>query len=125
MGKYAMHHGVAAATRHFSHKLGVDVSTSTIHSIKSTYKSYIETLKRSATDEGDPKRLPLRKRGRPLLISSSLDELVQTYLYKVRESGGVVNARIVIAAAKGIIRHYNRSLLEEFGGHIRLDLPWA
>ena len=53
MGKYAMHHGVAAAARHFSHKLGVDVSTSTIHSIKSTYKSYIETLKRGATDEGD------------------------------------------------------------------------
>ena len=52
---------------------------------------------------------------------SSLDE----YLHKVRESGGVINARIVIAAAKGIIQHYNRLLLEEFGGHIRLDLPWA
>ena len=38
MGKYAIHHGVAAAARHFSHKLGVDFSTSSIHSIKSTYK---------------------------------------------------------------------------------------
>ena len=53
MGKYAVHHGVVAATRHFSRKLGVDVNTSTIHSIKS---AYIETV--TATKEGDPKLLP-------------------------------------------------------------------
>ncbi len=69
--------------------------------------------------------MPLKKRGRPLLLSNSLDELVQAYLHKTRGSAGVVNARIVVAAAKGMINHYNRSILEEYGGHVHLNLPWA
>ena len=47
--------------------------------------------------------LPCKKRGRPTLLGHDLDTQVQLYLKKVRESGGVVSARIAIAAARGII----------------------
>ncbi len=75
--------------------------------------------------EADCKYLPLQKRGRPLLLSDCLDDLVQKYLHKVRESGGVVSARIAVAAAMGIVKHYDRFLLEEYGGHVCLNQAWG
>ena len=122
MGKYASHHGVAAAARHFTRKLGGNVSVSTVHSIK---KAYIETLKRNADNEGDITALPLKKRGRPLMLGEELDKSVQVYLRKVRECGGVVTSRIAVAAARGILLHYDRSMLAEFGGHVQFNLPWG
>ena len=56
----------------------------------------------------DPKYLPLRKHGWPLLISSSLDELVHNYL-KVRQSGGLL---LLLPRATTI-------------GHCWRNLPWA
>ena len=55
---------------------------------------------------------------------SSLQK-VQTYLKKVREGGGVVSARIAVAAAKGILLTCDRSLLAEYGGHIELKGDWT
>ena len=46
--------------------------------------------------------LPEKKRGRSLLLGECLDLQVQKYLMKVREGGGVVSARIAVAAARGI-----------------------
>ena len=43
----------------------------------------------------------------------------------MREGGGVVSARIAVAAAKGIVKSYDKSYLAEFGGHISLGVPWA
>ena len=51
--------------------------------------------------------------------------MVQIYLKKVREGGGVVTARIVIAAARGIIMSHDKSQLVEYGRHINLHLSWA
>ena len=53
-------------------------------------------------DEGDIIALPLKKRRRPVLLGKELDMQVQMYLKKVREGGGAVSARIVMAAARGI-----------------------
>ena len=52
---------------------------------------------------------PLKKHGRPLMIGEELDKSVQAYLHKVRECGCVVTSRIAVAAARGIILHYDRS----------------
>ena len=68
--------------------------------------------------------LPCKKRGRPTLLGH-LDTQVQLYLKKVRESGGVVSARIAIAAAHGIIMACDKTKLQEFGGHIYLNRQWA
>ena len=36
-----------------------------------------------------------------------------------------MNARVVIAAAEGIVTETDRTLLFENGGHIKLSLDWA
>ena len=70
-------------------------------------------------------RLPQGKIGRPLMLGETLDQQVQAYLGMLRGSGGVVNTSIAIAAATGIVRKRDRSLLAENGGHIALTKHWA
>ena len=47
------------------------------------------------------KSLPVKKRGRPLLLGTKLDDDVKSYVKAVREAGGVITTSITIAAAKG------------------------
>ena len=126
IGKYASHHGVAAAARYFSRKCEKSVSETTVRSIRSAYLQ--GRRKRTAElDEEDAEiiALPLQKRGRPVLLGQELDSQVQMYLKKVREGGGAVSARIVMAAARGILLKCDRSKLVEFGGYIELNRQWA
>ena len=81
--------------------------------------------KRAADDDGDVSLLPMKKRGRPVLLGEVLDTKVQQYLRRVRDGGGVVSARIVMAAARGILLSCNRSRLIEFGGDVELKKQWA
>ena len=69
--------------------------------------------------------LPAKKRGRPVLLGEDLDGKVQLYLKKVREGGGVVSARIAMAAARGILLSCDQTKLVEFGGHVELNRHWA
>ena len=69
---------------------------------------------------GDIIALPLKKRGRPVLLGKELDTQVQMYLKKVREGGGAVSARIVMAAARGILLKCDRTKPVEFAGDIEL-----
>ncbi len=119
IGKYACINGLSATSRLYSRKLGHHVSVTTIVSIK---KGYIEEKKRRRDDE--IVELPMRKRGRPLLLGE-IDERLQQYLRKARESGCAINSRIVVSAARGLIMHFNPSLLVENGGHIALGRKWA
>ena len=120
IGRYAMINSITATSRHFTRKLGVSVSTSTVHSITQSYKR-----KRHEEGQDTITYLPNKKCGRPLLLSEDLDKAVQQYLHKVRESGGVVTARIAQAAAKGILSYFDRSVLTEFGGYLQLNLSWS
>ena len=124
IGKYACQHGAAAAARHFTRKFKKRVSESTVKSIKQGYIK--ELLKRPRADDGEElMAFPAKKRGRKLLLGDDLDHKVQVYLKKVRERGGAVSARIVMAAARGILLKCNRSMLVEFGGPIQLNRYWA
>ena len=127
IGKYSCQHGAAATARHFSMKLGSKVSESTVKSIK---KAYLEELqKRPRTDDCGEliSALPVKKRGRKLLLGDDLYQKVQIYLCKVREGEGAVSGRIVIAAARGIVLKYNPSgsMLAELGGPVDLNEYWA
>ena len=94
-------------------------------------KDYISNLrqKRAASpdddDEGDQSVLRHKKRGRPVLLGQELDTKVQAYLKKVRSGGGAVSARIVMAAARGILLSCDKLMLEEYGGGVRLNRHWA
>ncbi len=68
--------------------------------------------------------LPVKKRGRSLLLGEDLDMKVQLYLNNVRcqGNGGVVSSRIVMAAASF---SYDKYRLVEFGGPVLLNRHWA
>lgn len=107
---------VTAAARHFLKKLNWNVSKTTTVSIK---KAYIEGMKekRAIEGDGDLQVLPTKKCGRQVLLGHVLDMKVQLQVYrkKVREGGGIVSARIAMAAARGIHLICNRSMLAEYG----------
>ena len=69
--------------------------------------------------------LSLKKRGRPILLGAHIDKLVQLWLKKIREHGGVITASVVMAAALGILIARDKSLLAEFGGHTILLRHWV
>ena len=69
--------------------------------------------------------LPQNKRGRGLLLGKELDAKLQLYLKTVRSNGGPVTARIVIAAAKGLLLAHNRHGLAKYGVHIKISQAWA
>ena len=58
-------------------------------------------------------------------VHPDLENKLQLYVKKLREGGGVVSSKIVVAAAKGVIAAYDQSSLVEFGGHIHLTRHWA
>ena len=124
VGRCALHHGVTEAARFLSRKLHHNVSKTTAMSLK---KAYVEGVRenRAGEDSGEIATLPAKKRGRRVLLGDKLDKKVQMYLKKVREGRGVVSARIAVAAARGIVHTYNKSLLAEFGGHVELTIDWA
>lgn len=124
IGKYSCVHGASAAARHFSKRWGCNVSDSTVKSIKMAYLE--EVRKRPRSDDGEEvTALPAKKRGRKLFLGEDLDRKVQVYLRKVREGGGAVSSRIVMAAARGILLKCNPSLLAQNGGPITLSKCWA
>lgn len=74
---------------------------------------------------GDQYSLFEKKQGRPTLLGQELDTKVQLYIKKVRQSGGAVSARIVMAAARGILLKCNQTMLAEFGEHVNINQHWA
>lgn len=71
--------------------------------------------------------LPLSPRGRPLKLGQ-YDDLVKAYIRRLRVAGGVVNAQIVMAGAKGILMFKDSTLLKENGGGggtIDITKEWA
>ncbi len=118
IGRYATLHGTTAAARYFSRKTKETISKSTVQSIK---KNYSEELKKNSP----VRQLPTKLRGRPLLLGSRIDGLVQSYITKVREGGGSINTRIVRAVAFALMKKYEKSKLTEFGGHVELKRSWA
>ena len=121
IGKYACQYAPAAAVRYFSRKLGKRVSENTVKSIK---KENMAESRKCPCDESVD-HLPAKKRGRKVLLGSEVDAKVQAYVRQVRQGGGFVSSRIVIAGAKGILLSSNRSLLSDYGGPISLTRAWA
>lgn len=60
-----------------------------------------------------------------MLLGNELDTKVQSLVCQIRLKGGVVNSSVVIAIARGVILYENRSLLQEYGGHITFSVDWV
>lgn len=73
-------------------------------------------------DNREVKRIEIKKQGRPVILSKTLDDTVQKYISSIR---GVVNTPIVRAGARGIIVSMNRTMLSEYGEPASLTREWA
>jgi hypothetical protein len=117
IGRYATEHGNTKAAKHFSNVLGKSVGESAVRVMK---KAYIQSSKTGQTVT----ELKHARKGRPLLLGD-LDSKVREHVAAIREAGGIVTQAIVIATARGIVGHYDRTLLSEHGGPYCIGKPWA
>ena len=54
-----------------------------------------------------------------------MDSQVQAYIRNARDRGCPVTSSVVIAAARGVVKKTNRSLLEDNGGPLSINKSWA
>lgn len=102
VAKYAIEHGNKAAVRHFGRKLDVDLKASSVATWKSKYLSEMQRKINAGDDDKEVTSLPVKKRGRPLLLGEDLDEKVKRYVVAIRNNGGIVTTAITFAAASAI-----------------------
>ena len=99
------------------------LSSSTLFAWKGKYLDQLK--RRSLGKDSNINELPSKKRGRPLLLGSELDERVQLFLKQLRANGAVINTAIVMATAEGIVQSEDSNLLAKNGGTIVLSKHWA
>ena len=120
IARYAANHGIVNAIRQFSKDFPESsLKESTIRGWKKAYLKELSSRKRAGKDMTIEK-LPEKKTGRPLMLGETLDKEVQAYIQETRKVGGVVNTRIAIACATGILRRRNSNLLAVNDGHVVL-----
>ena len=122
IARYAIENGNSRAARHFSSVLDRNINESTVRGFKTSYNR-----RRNLNKEFEPSQtssLPRSPRGRPTKLGK-YDEFVQSYIRKLRQTGGIVNSRIIISAAEGFLIAEDRTLLSENGGPITLTKAWA
>ena len=125
MGKLAVDIGATEAAKRFSKKLKYPINESTARRFKQLYLQERRAKRLREEEDLTVSDLPMKKRGRPLLLGKNLDEQVQEYILKLREHGCAVNTTVVIAAARGLTRIIEPTRLNECGGPATLSVSWA
>lgn len=87
-------------------------------------------MKRKLDDDSESEgleihELPVRKRGRRLMLGDEIEQRTQTLVRKIRENGGIVNSTIVKSVALGVVEAEDKTLLEENGGHVNISRDLA
>ena len=123
IGKYAAENGNAAAIKKF--KTTHDVGESTVRLFKKKYCEEVQRHRIPGTEFKEVTSLPERKRGRKVMLGEQLDGKVQAYIEALRGAGTPIGSNIVMAAAEGIVRAYDRTLLVDHGGTIAMTKTWA
>ena len=77
------------------------------------------------SEDEDVTSPPPKKLGRPVMLGEDLDKKLQLYVKKAREGGGVITARILSTAARGVLVACERLRLVEFWGHVQLNQSWT
>ena len=109
----------------FQRSLKVLTKVPSVHGFKKSYLNELRAKRLREEEDLTVEELPLKKRGRPLLLGKKLDEVVQQYIIKLREHGCPINTVIVLAIARGIVKSMERTQLAEYGGPTTLTTPWA
>ncbi len=121
VARYALQHNNSRAAKHFSTpEKPLGEST-----VRYWAKQLKEKIAADNVDYNDVKVLQPGSKGRPTLLPKVIDGMVQQHIKKLRLAGGIVNRKIAIATARGIITHHDRTLLQENGGYISLGRSWS
>ena len=129
ISKYALVCGNKAAICHYSKQFCVDIPNSSVSTWKAKYIS--ELNRKRAIEDFEPggkiliQSLPSKKRGRPMLLGSELDEQVKSYIKDVREKGGGIDTTVLIASAEAMVKKVDKTLLKDYGNPIDLMPTWA
>ena len=126
LGKLAVDIGVTNAAKRFSKKIiKYPVKESTARRFKKLCLKERRAKRLREEEDLTVSDLPVKKRGRSLLLGKNLDEQVQEYILKLREHGCAVNTTVVIAAARGLARVIEPTRRSECGGPATLSVSWA
>lgn len=118
IGKYAAEHGNLAAVQHFKELLGFEIPESTVRGLKDKY------LIKRVRGKKEVSSIGFAQRGRPMRLGK-YDEIVQDCIRELVKEGEKVSSFLAIATAKQVLMQYEPSLLEEYGGHVKLNPTWA
>ena len=85
---------------------------------KQPVKNFWKLITWKAKRKLDVPKLPSKKVGLPLLLGEDIDKLVQVYLMKLCDIGGMANGTIARASDKSITRMSDPKLLASNGSHV-------
>ena len=125
IAKYALVNGVQSAVNKFKNKVPNPPRNwhNTVRDWKEGYQQ--ELLRKRKVGSLEDVVLPVKKRGRPLLVGEILDKQVQMYIKELQKGHCIVNTAILISAAQGIVMAHDANLLSCNGGSIELKREWA
>ena len=113
MGKYASETGTSAAVRKFQPDFP-KIKESTIREFKKKYEEELKLAKQQNREVRT--ELSTEKQGRPLLLGTKIDTLVQRYIRAASNRGAIIPRSIVKSAAKVLLIRYPKEI-----GKINLD----
>ena len=103
----------------------MDINESAVRRFKEAYLKERSRKRQVEDDDVSVNELPVKKRGRKVVLGTKMDNMVQQYILKLRETGSVINTADVISGARGILQSQDRTRLAEFGGPATLTTTWA
>jgi hypothetical protein len=116
IAKYAIVNGPTNTAKHFSAKLGMKLSESTVRSIRDSYKKKTKSVPEQATQT----KLGREKRGPQPMLGSDLDQAVQKRIVKLRDEGVPINRTVLIATGLGMAKKRHANITQD-----RFTRGWA
>ena len=114
IGEYASKNGVAAAIHHFK-QTGqfLSLKETSVRGWRDAYckELAIQSRKRPGSSISIVE-LPLKRRGRPLLLGEEMEREVQSFIKSNRELGTAVSTAVVMATARGVVISHDSNLLK-------------
>lgn len=114
--KYANSNGGMNAVRKFSKELEKPLNESTARGIKNRIWRVPDTGRKMSTNCTRTSSVAWQRTWHQSSIVGASNS---------SKKGGVVNSSVVITIARGVILYENRSLLQEYGGHITFFMDWV
>ena len=109
-GRRVAKYSITPTIRYFAK---VDKQERTLLQAKENYLK--ELAKRKHDKVTEVEVLPPKKHGCLLLIGVQLDDRVKLYVKEMQKKGVIINTRVIMAAAEGIVTHHDANLIADGG----------